>query len=85
MKRQEEAERRRKRIAAGVEEGAADALDAHRENDEVHPIEIQEEDEDDEQFHVTELRDTHLILTTDTGEEYTVLEVKSHDNNDQPL
>lgn len=85
MKRQEEAERRRKRIEAGVEEDAVDELDANREQDEVHPIEIQEEDEDDEQFHVTELRDTHLILTTDTGEEYTVLEVKSHDNNDQSL
>lgn len=85
MKRQEEAERRRKRIEAGVEEGAVNELDANREQDEVHPIEIQEEDEDDEQFHVTELRDTHLILTTDTGEEYTVLELKSHDNNDQSL
>lgn len=80
MKRQEESERRRKRIEAGVEEGELDDDDEH---EAIQPIEIQEEDEDDETtFHVTDIRDTHLILTTDTGEEYTVLEVNSHDNDD---
>lgn len=32
-------------------------------------------EEEDTSFHVTEIRDTQLILTTDTGEEYTVLEI----------
>lgn len=31
--------------------------------------------EEDTTFHVTGIRDTQLILTTDTGEEYTVLEI----------
>lgn len=86
MKRQEEAERRRRRIEAGVEEDILDAESEQQKNepDIVQPIEVQvEDDENETTFHVTEIRNTHLILTTDTGDEYTVLEVKSHDNNDQ--
>lgn len=87
MKHKEEEERRRKRIAAGVEAIQADQNDDHDSDkelaQEIQPIKVQidEDDEGEEEeqstFHVTEIRDTQLILKTDTGEEYTVLEVKS--------
>lgn len=85
MKRKEQEMQRQKRIEAGVEEQLEkDDQDAVHE---IQPIQVQIDDEDDDRdeetttFHVTEIRDTHLILKTDSGEEYTVLEVKSHDNN----
>lgn len=80
MKHKEEEERRRKRIAAGVEEEPEKVND--HETQEIQPIKVQiddDEDDDESTFHVTEIRDTHLILKTNTGEEYTVLEVKSND------